>query len=116
MRAVQCHEFSAVEDPSKEASSEQHQQEPNAKSPSRQFRPRSSPKRLRDVLTLDTVPIPRLDDSANNNSKNTVLIRVYYAGIQYPDALQAQGLYQIRPPFTVRAGYGCDGCHCASSS
>eukprot|EP00977_Amphora_coffeiformis_P021489 scaffold9371_cov211-Amphora_coffeaeformis.AAC.20 len=114
MRAVQCHEFSAVEavvpalEPKEAKEGGRHQQKVV-------FRPRSSPKRLCNVLTLDSVPVPRLDDSSNNDnntgssSSSSVLIQVYYAGIQYPDALQAQGLYQIRPPLPYVPGMDVTG-------
>lgn len=44
-------------------------------------------KLLRSVLEMNEIPKPKLVD-------NHVLIETHYAGIQYPDALQAQGLYQ----------------------
>jgi NADPH2:quinone reductase len=106
MRAVRCHRFALVveEDVKKD------QRQGKRKS----FKSRSVPLRLRDCLTLDTVPLPNEyfninDDKLKSESKSTnantntkVLIRTEYAGIQYPDALQAQGLYQIKPnlPYT----------------
>ena len=44
---------------------------------------------LRSVLKMSEVAKPELVE-------NHVLIETHYAGIQYPDALQAQGLYQGR--------------------
>jgi NADPH:quinone reductase len=76
IRAVICHEF---------AEFEQHL---NGNWTPR--RPR--PKLLKEVLSLETIPRPQL------SNPNQVLVQVYFAGIQYPDALQARGLYQIRPP------------------
>lgn len=43
-------------------------------------------------MSLDVVPVP-----PQPLSPNQVLIETYYVGIQYPDALQAQGKYQVRP-------------------
>ena len=116
MRAVRCHEFSAVEAvPVREATSlssrpERQQRDVRGRQQrSKQkvnYRPRASPKRLRDVLKLDNIPIPRLRPQ---QERDHVLIRVYYAGIQYPDALQAQGLYQIRPPLPYIPGMDVTG-------
>lgn len=87
IRAVLCKEFSAVEQtPSKQPAAG------SSSKPTIIFRPRQHPKRLADVLSLEHIPRPRL------SKPNHVLIQVHYAGIQYPDALQAQGLYQVRPP------------------
>lgn len=82
MQAVQCHEFAALK-----ATTEGSKQTPS-------FQPRKSIAPLRTVLSLDRIPRPVL----SSKNKSSVLIRVLYAGVQYPDALQAQGLYQIRPP------------------
>lgn len=69
MRAVRCHRFAGFDDDGK---------------------PLTKPDPLRDVLSFDEVPIPECDSGQ-------VLIDVHYAGIQYPDAFQAQGFYQERP-------------------
>jgi len=69
MKAVQCHKFAAFSLNGGKAKL------------LKKFNP------LRSVLKMDTVPKPSLID-------NHVLIETRYAGIQYPDALQAQGLYQ----------------------
>jgi NADPH2:quinone reductase len=85
IRAVQCHEFAALEEiPSTDTGT-------NTKKPPR-FRPRKVPARLSSVLSLDRIPRPHL------SSPSDVLIQTKYVGVQYPDALQAQGLYQVRPP------------------
>jgi NADPH2:quinone reductase len=76
IQAVQVHEFAALE-----------------KGPKGTFRPRQpSSKKLREVLSLDSIPRPVLE------RQDQVVIETRYVGIQYPDALQAQGLYQVRPP------------------
>lgn len=49
-----------------------------------------TPLPIREVLSLDDVPTPPLRNDG-------VLVASSYAGIQYPDFLQAQGLYQIKP-------------------
>lgn len=86
MRAVRCHRFASVEEqPPKE-----HQRQ---KRPS--FRPRKpKPLRLRECLSLDEVKYPVLPERREGT---WVIIKTEYAGIQYPDALQARGLYQIKP-------------------
>jgi len=71
MRAVRCHRFAA------NSGSSKHNISP-----------------IREVLRLEDLPLPKLHA---NNDKNKVLISTHYAGIQYPDFLQAQGLYQIKP-------------------
>lgn len=75
MKAVRCHQFAAIEET-------EHG-----------YRPRKHRLKLRQALSLDTIPQP-----GDSIQPNEVLIRTSYAGVQYPDALQAQGLYQIRPP------------------
>jgi len=69
MKAVQCHKFAAFSNSGGKP----------------QLLKKFDP--LRSVLSMDTIPKPKLID-------NHVLIETHYAGIQYPDALQAQGLYQ----------------------
>eukprot|EP00555_Chaetoceros_dichaeta_P006420 CAMPEP_0198261964 /NCGR_PEP_ID=MMETSP1447-20131203/10555_1 /TAXON_ID=420782 /ORGANISM="Chaetoceros dichaeta, Strain CCMP1751" /LENGTH=381 /DNA_ID=CAMNT_0043950023 /DNA_START=199 /DNA_END=1344 /DNA_ORIENTATION=+ len=85
MSAVQCHDFAAF---SKE--------EGGKLKLLKKFEP------LRSVLSLDTVPRPSLED-------DHVLIQTHYAGVQYPDALQAQGLYQVRPPLPYTPGLDLSG-------
>ena len=70
MRAVRCHRYAGLGDDG---------------------RPVPTPDPLRDVLSLDEIPAPECGEGQ-------VLISANYAGVQYPDALQAQGLYQERPP------------------
>ena len=69
IRAVRCHRYAGLD---------------------KQGKPVSIPDRLRDVLSLDNIPRPDCEDGH-------VLVSVHYAGIQYPDAMQAQGLYQLKP-------------------
>ena len=86
IRAVRCHRFASVEQQSTEAN--QRQKRPS-------FRPRKpKPLRLRECLSLDEVEYPSLPKRAKGT---WVVIQTEYAGIQYPDALQARGLYQIKP-------------------
>lgn len=54
-------------------------------------KPVPTPDPLRDVLALEEVPAPEC-------AAGSILISANYAGVQYPDALQAQGLYQSKPP------------------
>ena len=70
IRAVRCHRYAGLGDDG---------------------RPVPTPDPLSDVLSLDEVPAPEC-------AEGHVLVSVNYAGVQYPDALQAQGLYQERPP------------------
>jgi NADPH2:quinone reductase len=62
----------------------------------------STPEPLREVLTLDEIPPPECEDGS-------VLIEVNYAGVQYPDALQAQGLYQSKPELPYVPGMDVSG-------
>ena len=88
IRAVRCHRFAALEEVT---SSDSNGTVSSKKSP--RFRPRSTePLPLKECLSLDWIPRPVLQSATH------ILIRTKYAGIQYPDALQAQGLYQVRPP------------------
>ncbi len=57
---------------------------------------------LRDVLALDEIPQPECSDGQ-------VLVRTHYAGVQYPDALQAQGLYQHKPSLPYVPGMDVAG-------
>jgi len=91
MLAVQCHDFAAF---TKEQGKRQLR---------KQFQP------LRSVLSLDTIPRPTL-------SKSHVLIQTHYAGVQYPDALQAQGLYQVQPNLPYIPGLDVSGVVLESSS
>lgn len=84
MRAVRCHRFAALDKAGK---------------------PAPTPSPIRDVLRLEEIasPVLRADDG------NKVLISTHYAGIQYPDFLQAQGLYQIRPELPYTPGMDVAG-------
>ena len=73
MRAVRCHRFAALDKSGK---------------------PISKPSPIRDVLSLEKIPSPTL--TAADADKNKVLISTHYAGIQYPDFLQAQGCVSPR--------------------
>jgi NADPH2:quinone reductase len=94
MRAVRCHRFAGFD---------------------HDGNPLPTPDPLREVLSIDEVPVPSCEDGQ-------VLIDVHFAGVQYPDMFQAQGFYQERPaiPYipavdisgTVReVGRGCDAFH-----
>ena len=65
-------------------------------------KPVTTPDPLKDVLKLEEIPAPPCTDSQ-------VLIDTYYAGIQYPDALQAQGLYQMKPDLPYVPGMDVTG-------
>ncbi len=81
MRAVRCHRYAGLDDRGK---------------------PIPAPAPLRDVLTLDEIPRPV-------NEPGHVLVRAHYAGVQYPDALQAQGLYQHKPGLPYVPGMDVSG-------
>ena len=81
MRAVRCHRYAGLDDRGK---------------------PVPTPVPLRDVLTLDEIPRPV-------NEPGHVLVRTHYAGVQYPDALQAQGLYQHKPSLPYVPGMDVSG-------
>lgn len=61
-----------------------------------------SPVPLSQVLELVVVPMPSCRD-------RDVLIKTEFAGVQYPDALQAQGLYQHRPDLPYIPGMDIAG-------
>ena len=86
VKAVRCHRFADVE--LKPPNKTQQHTRPSF----RQRKPKSL--RLRDCLTLDAVPSPILPKKRN---ETWIAISTEYAGIQYPDALQARGLYQVKP-------------------
>jgi NADPH2:quinone reductase len=64
--------------------------------------PLADPRPVRSVLSLDEIAAPRCE-------AGQVLVRVHYAGIQYPDFLQAQGFYQLRPPLPYIPGMDATG-------
>ena len=65
-------------------------------------KPVPTPDPLRDVLSLDEVPAPACE-------AGHVLVRTEFAGVQYPDALQAQGLYQHKPDLPYVPGMDAAG-------
>jgi len=65
-------------------------------------KPVPTPDPLRGVMSLDEIDSPTCTDGH-------VLISVNYAGIQYPDALQAQGLYQEKPDLPYVPGMDLTG-------
>ena len=81
MKAVRCHRFAALD---------------------QQGIPLPAPDPLREVLTLDEIPEPVCQPGQ-------VLVRTCYAGVQYPDALQAQGLYQHKPDLPYVPGMDVAG-------
>ena len=65
-------------------------------------KPVGTPDPLSDVLSLDEISSPAC-------AEGHVLVRTHYAGIQYPDALQAQGLYQHKPDLPYVPGMDVTG-------
>ena len=64
--------------------------------------PVQTPDPLSDVLALDEIRLPECEEGH-------VLVLTNYAGIQYPDALQAQGLYQHKPSLPYVPGMDVTG-------
>ena len=81
IRAVRCHRYAGLDDDG---------------------RPLPTPDPLRGVLSLDEVPTPECEEGH-------ILVSALYAGVQYPDALQAQGLYQEKPPLPYVPGMDLTG-------
>ena len=81
IKAVRCHRYTGLDDSGM---------------------PVQTPGPLREVLSLDDIPLPVC-------GKGEVLIRTQYAGVQYPDALQAQGLYQHKPSLPYVPGMDVTG-------
>ncbi len=81
IKAVRCHRFAGLDDMGK---------------------PVPTPQPLRTVLALDDIPTPECEEGH-------VLVRTHYAGVQYPDALQAQGLYQHKPGLPYVPGMDAAG-------
>ena len=81
IKAVRCHRYAGLNEEGK---------------------PVPTPDPLRDVLTLDEIPAPECEDGH-------VLVVTNYAGVQYPDALQAQGLYQQKPKLPYVPGMDVTG-------
>ena len=81
IRAVRCHRYAGLDD---------------------EGRAVPTPAPLRDVLVLDEILRPECEPGY-------VLILTHYAGVQYPDALQAQGLYQHKPTLPYVPGMDVAG-------
>ena len=81
IQAVRCHRYAGLDENGK---------------------PVPTPDPLKDVLRLEEIPAPQCTDGQ-------VLIDTYYAGVQYPDALQAQGLYQMKPDLPYVPGMDVTG-------
>ena len=81
IRAVRCHRYAGLDD---------------------NGRLLPTPDPLRGVLSLDEVPAPECEEGH-------ILVSANYAGVQYPDALQAQGLYQDKPPLPYVPGIDLTG-------
>ncbi len=81
MRAVRCHRYAGLDETGK---------------------PVPKPDPLRDVLSLDEIPAPVCQPGH-------VVVRTHFAGVQYPDALQAQGLYQHKPDLPYVPGMDAAG-------
>ncbi|KAL9188601.1 hypothetical protein ACHAXT_006979 [Thalassiosira profunda] len=87
MRAVRCLRFAALDPAS--------------------GKPLPAPLPIRSVLRLEKdVPAPSLRP---REDRDKVLIATHFAGVQYPDFLQAQGLYQIKPPLSYVPGMDVAG-------
>jgi NADPH:quinone reductase len=65
-------------------------------------KPLATPDPLSEVLSLDEIDAPAC-------TAGHVLVAANYAGVQYPDALQAQGLYQDKPPLPYIPGMDLTG-------
>ena len=81
IKAVRCHRYAGLDEADK---------------------PVPTPDPLRDVLALDEIPRPECEPGH-------VLVLTNYAGVQYPDALQAQGLYQQKPSLPYVPGMDVTG-------
>ena len=81
MKAVRCHRYAGLDEAGN---------------------PVPKPDPLRDVLSLDEIPGPVCEPGH-------VVVRTHFAGVQYPDALQAQGLYQHKPDLPYVPGMDAAG-------
>lgn len=81
MQAVRCHRYAGLDEAG---------------------RPVPQPDPLRGVLSLDEIPAPAC-------APGRVVVRTHFAGVQYPDALQAQGLYQQKPDLPYVPGMDAAG-------
>jgi NADPH:quinone reductase len=57
---------------------------------------------LPNSLTIEDIPAP-------TPNKGEVKIRVHAAGVNFPDVLMVQGLYQLKPPFPFSPGLEVSG-------
>jgi NADPH2:quinone reductase len=99
IRAVKCHEFACFD----KISTAKEGVSSSSRRP--KFRQRSKRKKVNQVLALEYLPRPALSPTDNDK----VLIKTCYAGIQYPDFLQAMGLYQVRPQLPYIPGMDVTG-------
>ena len=81
IKAVRCHRFAAFDDDGQRL---------------------AEPLPLREVLSIDEVAAPECQPGE-------LIIRTHFAGVQYPDALQAQGLYQQQPELPYVPGSDVTG-------
>ena len=81
IKAVRCHRYAGLDE---------------------EGNPVPTPDPLRDVLALDEIPLPECEEGH-------ILVLTNYASIQYPDALQAQGLYQHKPSLPYVPGMDVTG-------
>jgi NADPH2:quinone reductase len=65
-------------------------------------RPAERVKPICEVLRLNEIPSPSV-------GSNDVLVKVHFAGVQYPDLLQAQGFYQVKPQLPYTPGADLSG-------
>ena len=64
---------------------------------------------MKAIIARDFGPLDQLayaDWPEPEAAGDTVVIETEAIGVNYPDGLLVQGLYQIRPPTAVRTGYG----------
>ena len=115
MQAIRCHAFAKVveEQPQDANNNNNNNEEKSAGSSKRRrkkFVVRQQPLPLKDVLSLDTVPSPVPSATgAASLQPNEILIKTKYVGIQYPDYLQTQGLYQVKPSLPYIPGMDVTG-------
>lgn len=103
MKAVRCHRFASIEEQEVSPSSSSSSKKRPVRGGIISFQQRPTPLRLDECLTLDTIPPVELHED-DDDDDDYVLIETHFAGIQYPDFLQAQGLYQIKPPLPYIPG------------
>lgn len=113
MKVVRCHRFASIKGqdcPNLSAASTSAGKKKRPTNNKANFQLRPKPLPLKDCLSLDTVPATTLeDDDGGGGGNDSVLIETHFAGIQYPDFLQAQGLYQVKPPLPYVPGMDVAG-------